>query len=124
MPRTKTTKQHFRQFKKYVLKYIKLYGLLDWELDINHDTEYEGYDGATWVNYEAKHARIHLGSEVATVDMELIAYHEVLELLLYPLREVPECIHEREDYQTREVHSIIQRLLNVHLGHVRNGCVG
>ena len=88
-----TTNAHFKKFKKNVEKWIKHFGLLNWEVGCHHQDEDEDSENdlayTTFV-IDNRRADIFLTNEWCTdiTDRELdkTAFHEVCEVLLLSLR--------------------------------------
>jgi hypothetical protein len=113
----KTTPEEFKLFKSECLKWIDFFGLHDWRVDFSHE-KIKGYACVTVNGLEDKvalfsfntecdkHARKHL-------DIPKTAFHEVMELLLYPLFYIGTCryVQPEEFYAAR--HSIIRTFENV-----------
>lgn len=117
-----TTPEHFELFRAEAQRFIDLFGLLDWYVLFAHR---EG--GASLAdinaNYFGKSAEIGLFKEWAPPDipsddlMRHCAFHEVMELLLVPMRKIaldPDMNRQEKKHALDvEAHAIIRRLENV-----------
>jgi hypothetical protein len=84
----KTTKKDFEVFKSECRKWVKYFGLLDWEITYSN-VEDAGSRGSCTVGYTGRLATINLATEwdykPDESEMNLTAFHEVCELLTAPL---------------------------------------
>ena len=116
----KTSKAHFEIFKKECEKWIKLFGLSNWEISIEHS---KGDSDRAWIIPVTKGrvVRICLGSnwinlepDKITPDMlKRVAFHEVCEVLIEPLAWLAECRFLNPDQLDPARHDIIHRLEEV-----------
>ena len=116
----KTTKKHFKLFKREVKKWIRIYGLKDWEIRITHGYEAIPNSRASISSdLTGRLARIGLSAEwdeewdLSDEELKLCAFHEVSELLICPL-----LINARARYISPEEleeagHYIVRTLENV-----------
>ena len=87
----KTTKKDFELFKKECKKWIKYYGLTDWDVSFFHtESETEGFLAKTVASLPAMAADIFLSKNwtdkyYSVGEIKSTAHHEVLELLFMPL---------------------------------------
>ncbi len=109
------TGEHFDTFKKEVEYWIQYFGMIDWELHIEN-TEEEDALGTCYGSIEHKLAGINLSSvwdeEPTEIRIKQIAFHEVTELFLYPLRMI---MYERivtEKEIENAIHTVIRTLEN------------
>ena len=118
-----TTAEDFKLFKRLVNEYLAMFGLLDWRVHFAH---HELEDSRAQVSYQVygRIATFTLSKvwDMAPVEMSLrrSAYHEVMELMLGPLRQIA-CDYSLNDMARNnlldtETHVIIRRLENVYLG--------
>lgn len=113
----KTSKKHFTVFKKECLKWIVLFGLLDWKFSFFH----EQWDNEALANYktnlEGKCAAINLSIDwadepITNAQIKRSAFHEVCEVMLSRLAI---CVRSRfvsSDEIIEAIHDIIRRLEN------------
>jgi len=116
-----STKKHFEVFKKEVNKWVKAYGLLDWELNIEHiELADEANSAECAYNIVGKSATIRLNksfTDMSTFTMQEIkeaAAHEVFELLLCHFGHLAENRYTTAKEIEIARHGIIARLLNYH----------
>ena len=115
----KTTKKHFEIFKKEVEKWIKNFGLFDWEIQVEHGNISNNDNSAECqYNIMAKNAVLRLNTNFTETqpftdkDVRAAAFHEVAELLLCRLGFLAENRYITYNEIEIERHSIIARLLN------------
>lgn len=109
-------------FKKRVLHYVKEFGLTDYEVWFSTEkTEEENRAKVTW-NESAKQAnfitgRSWLRSGPSRAEIDIVAFHEVMELLLCKLKS---CAGDAgiwtEKYLDEQVHRVIRRIENFMFG--------
>jgi hypothetical protein len=111
----KITKADFKTFEKECHYWLKFFNLGDWDVDILH----EDIDniGECACNLPQKHCIIRLAHEwdfyaKSTEQIKLIAFHEVVELLLFELRIKAMSRIIGEDDVDTAIHTVIQRLSN------------
>jgi hypothetical protein len=120
----KTTKSHFGYFKKCCDKWVKIFGLLDWEIDYDHKKS-EGalINSEAWCTYDQEGGqRVTVGlstewdSPVNKNTLYLAARHEILHLLLAHLSMLteqrfgitPEGINQAEHIIIRRLESVLE----------------
>lgn len=116
---SKTTKSHFNTFKAEGERWLKLFGLSDWNVDFIHSNS-EDEDGANatcWGNIHQKYAKITMycvwDDELLNKEqISMVAFHEVLELLLMELRVLSGERYIQPSQLETAIHSVIQRLTN------------
>ena len=115
----KLTKTDFETFKKECEKWIKVFGLLDWDVKYQF-AEMEGTAGRCIANYVGCNATIVFSPEFITGELtdkrshiKETALHEVLELLLYPLTSLTGERTFDDGEVTHQTHRVIQRLMKV-----------
>lgn len=118
----KTTKAHFKLFKDECRKWIGKFGLLDYEIHYTHD-DYEG-SFAYCVHPDNRDDRIFtLGLSRNLIDgydesnvlwhIKHAAFHEIMEILLYPFQYLAETRFICRDEIDNERHRVIRILENV-----------
>jgi hypothetical protein len=124
---TQTNDEHFKIFKQECIRWIDIFGLTDWCIDIEHKDKRRltfGARGSCRPVLDNKCAVISLNKEwigeVTEKALKRTAFHEVLHILLYRLSWLAERnnymgkeVHEYEISQ--EVHGIINRMENAFL---------
>jgi hypothetical protein len=114
----KLTDEHFQIFKQEVKYWVEVFGLKGWELDIKMDTESRDQLAHTTYHASNRWAEINLcmkweGEKITEEFVRRYALHEVLELLIIPVRELCErrytCLSEID----MQVHVVIRTLENV-----------
>jgi len=116
----KTTAKHFKIFKAECEKWINRFGLFNWEVGYYHK---EDGDTSTfsWTVYRYSGRAVDVCLNRTWQDrpynmeyeLRLSAFHEVCEILLYPLRYLGECRFLSDGEIDPEVHSIIRILESV-----------
>ncbi|MFZ9247059.1 MAG: hypothetical protein ACO23K_02180 [Ilumatobacteraceae bacterium] len=79
--------QDFKRFKKYVLKYVEVFGLVEWNLTVSHGQIGGNIVAQTQYNSVSKNASIRLTEQAEADygvedDVRRLALHEVLHLLV------------------------------------------
>lgn len=106
-----TTKEHFEIFKKEAYKWIRIFGLYNWEVFFTHEK---------WNDTRAE-SSIDSTGKVATINLSITwknlkptkeyikeaAFHEVCELLLDPLAFLARERHITKEQIDMETHNII-----------------
>ncbi len=124
MPKSyKTTKKHFKLFKKEAKYWIERLHLNSWRVDILHHVRTDLIDGErvlAWCNWTWKYrtSEIYLNKEIgrtARMDAEVLsmaAFHEVCHLLLARLLTNADTNARpaEEDENIEVTHAIIRRL--------------
>jgi len=110
-----TTKADFKEFRAEVEFWVKIFGLHDFYIEVQHDQTSDTDLATTYFVLEGKHALITLqknwGADPPYKDqIKRTAFHEVAEILLSSLWLLA-CKREfSEDEIERERHAIINRL--------------
>lgn len=113
-----TTKEDFKNFKASVEKYIKFFGLIDWNCMFTHDKD-SGMANV-YVDLQAHFAHFSLCRDWSTQvavptqdEIDATAFHEVMELLLSDIRGIGLDIQlghsVKRDALEVEAHRIIHR---------------
>lgn len=116
-----TNEEHFNLFKKEATKYLELFGLHDWRVSFKHTVSDDEINGECVYLIDSRYAEIRLAenihSEPNDKNIAYIARHEVLELLLAPLRAMfyyEELLPSQKfSLGSREGHSIIRRIEHI-----------
>jgi len=115
----KTTRADFAIFRREVEKWIKAFGLYDWEVDVVHGgVEDSNHAAECLYQVDARRATIRLskefthGSEFTKDDIRQAAIHEVGELLLARLVFLAESRSVTYEQIEEAHHDVIARLLN------------
>ena len=111
----KITPKDFEVFKAESEKWIKTFGLIDWEVNYDYDL-----DGDCRASCQADYVnRITINSislewayKPKVAEIKRMAFHEVCELLLSPMRLVAEARFINEDELETARHSVIRVLEN------------
>ena len=112
MKKNKVTEKHYKLFQRCVKKWIGIYGLHDWELSVVWEQTCSDSMAKCEADLEQKMATIKLNTDwgktkVTAEELDRTAYHEVLELLLMPLRFL--VLHTNPNQQ---IHDVIARIEN------------
>ncbi len=114
-----TNKKHFEVFRKEVLKWIHVFGLLDWDVIVEHGGVDDDNNAAECAyNITAKSAIIRLSKTFTKTegftlqDLREAAAHEVCELLLCHFGYLAESRYTTYEQIETVRHSLIARLLN------------
>lgn len=111
----KTTKKEFELFKKECRKWIKFFGLFDWEVYYEHVELKEKAYATCHTDMLGMVATFSFNKVVGTNirdDIRRTAFHEVCELLISKLKIIAKCRFLSEDEITTANHEIIRRLEN------------
>jgi len=116
----KTTKKHFELFKKECKKWIEFFGLKEWNVSYDWCTPVEDCVLA-WSNhhFSAKSSYLILSKEwrntvpVTNEQVKKSAFHEVCEMMLFPLRYMSECRFLSDTEIDPEIHRLIRTFENV-----------
>lgn len=122
-------KKHFEIFKHECTKWIKTFGLIDYEIYFSNLAD-EKNRGFCITNYLGKIGTINMSTEWDFGDVKLsdkqlimeirkVAFHEVVELLLAQFVHIAESRYCNEDEMEESRHRIIRTLENVIFGCVR-----
>lgn len=118
MAKDKSTQKHFKIFKAECEKWLTRLNLRNWEVKYYHKEEDDSI--FSWCNfsYSGRSADVCLNinwpEKVPITEYELkrSAFHEVCEILLYPLRYLGECRFLTDSEIDPEVHNVIRILEN------------
>jgi hypothetical protein len=119
MTNSETTKEEFELFKSECQKWLKYFGLMDWKVDFSHEPLKDDEFAVVKSNgLEDKYAIIALNTKCDETDrkylnIEKTAFHEVMELFLYPLYYIGTCRYAQPEEFTAANHAIIRTLENV-----------
>lgn len=124
---TKPTDEHLVEFAEHVKKWLERFGMVDWDLSVSWGPDDEvGKDSAAcYYDIDARHAKITLNRDPSASfknELEVLALHEVLHLVLADLSEFASEYAPKnmaKDATTKE-HAIIQRLINLIMSYERH----
>ena len=115
----KTSKEDFKLFKQECKKWMKIFGLTDWEPYFLHLSK-KGSDALAGCSFNvvSRGATFHLNKNwaddvVSDKEIKITAFHEVTELLLGPLNYLSRERYVAVDQIEEATHAIIRRLENV-----------
>ena len=112
----KTTRADFERYKKETKYWVERFGLTDIEMFVEHDQIDEEARAVAIVQLEAKIARSILQqvwtSKPSDGEIERVAFHEFMEVLLSPLWVLATRRHITEDELESARHGIIRRFEN------------
>lgn len=113
----KTTKKDFELFKKECRKWIKVFGLKDWEINFEHVPVQSGI-GEHIFDSNNRWAYIKLATdwgntEISSCEVKRTAFHETVELWLGRIRILAKIRYVREDEIDEEIHALVRTLENV-----------
>jgi hypothetical protein len=110
----KTNEKQFKIYKKEVKKWIKIFGLYGWTIKYIHDQPILG-DGLAGVlpDLDARTVVFILNEDWVIPpkkkDIKLVAFHEVMELLLFRLNTLAKARYMQSEYDIdEEIHNIIK----------------
>ena len=109
------TKKEFKTFKKYVRKWLAILGLTDWEVSVQFGKVSEDTACQTLSENQNRLALIRIDEETENAsnkNLELIAIHECLELVMADIRDAL-CSFYNADLVDKNIHRVIRRLENV-----------
>lgn len=113
----KTTTKDFKFFKARAIKYQSLLGLMSWALYFNHEEVEGAYAVTAWSTNDMV-ASIRLATEwddmrpKSNHELDRLALHEVLHVLLAPLVSEAEYRYASQDSILAVEHSIVRVLEN------------
>ena len=113
----KITKAHFDIFKKECSKWIKYFGLLDWEVNIREEKRKVNYLAQTSVSFHNRIATIKVVKdwrqfETTNKEIKKTAFHEICEVMFYNVRYLAEARFLTENEIDPEIHKLIRILEN------------
>ena len=114
----KTSKKDFELYKNECRKWIKIFGLLDWELYFEHESKtVDALAGCSFTRV-GRNVTLWLSknwgtNKVSTLDIKMTAFHEIGELLLSPLNDLAMERFVTQDQVEEATHVIIRTLENV-----------
>jgi len=115
----KTTKKHFKMFKKECRKWIKIFGLLGHKFYFQHE-DIVGSQIAYCIfpnNHEDRVFTIGLTRNLkcgySLINIKRSAFHEVMEAFLYRIRNLASCRYLAPEEIEDEIHNIVRTLENV-----------
>ena len=114
----KTTEAHFKLFRQECEKWIKAFNLRNWEINYRH-TKPPG-DQKAWaaLNHQGRQCDLCLSSgwreafPITNIEIRKTAFHEVCELLLYPMYYLAESRFLSESEMEPACHDVIHALQN------------
>ena len=113
----KTTKKQFTLFKREIKSNIKLYGLMDWDVIIEHVQAGARSIATTVPELESRivvfslNTNILMDSALTDKDIKEVALHEVLELRFTKLEDM--VCKSMKTAAREEVHALIQTFINI-----------
>ncbi len=114
----KTTKKHFRMFKRECERWIAIFGLKGWEVVYFHEDDEE--EGRGWASYKVTGrvcsmglARTWKGVRPTKHGVRFVAFHEVCELLLARLMTEAKYRFTSEEVVDETAHEVIRVLEKV-----------
>lgn len=112
----KTTEADFEIFKAGVFRYMALFGLKGWEVDVRHNDKHIENRATCEADLSARHVTITLTKSKWSYvpserELKLVAFHEVCELLLWSLVQYAEARKPDGDLNSI-THEIIHTLEN------------
>ncbi len=114
----KTTKKDFVLYKAESQKWIALFGLNNWDVNFYHTDDEGSCLAWTAFNFEGKLVDSHLNKKwpermkPTPYEIRKTAFHEVCEVLLFPIRYLGECRFLTNSEMEPEVHNVINVLEN------------
>jgi len=108
MARHKTTDRDFEDFRRYCRKWQDVFSLAAWDLLIEWRKVKDG-SAETYTDHSQHTATIFLHKGVICFSVEVLAFHEVCEVMLSSLREMAEKGNNDGEVDA-EVHKVINTL--------------
>lgn len=117
----KTTPEHFEIFKKECEKWIEIFGLKNWCVRYYHKKDSDSAP-FSWTNYTYSGRAVDIflnkvwadkHNSLVEYELKQSAFHEVCEILLYPVRYLAECRFLTDSEIDPEIHNIIRTLESV-----------
>lgn len=114
----RTTKQHYLDFQKYAKKWQEKLGVSNWAVYFYHRSLEDAYASTAWQMSGAVATMTFCtnwdnGRELNDAELERVALHEVLHLLMAELISQAEARYTMADSIEIAEHSIIRRLESV-----------
>lgn len=113
-----TTKKHFKIFKKEFMKWYRRFGLIG--IEVNFEHRHRPTDGLAWCSYssEGQVSCVGLGKDwgdfiLDDKEIRKAAFHECMELFLYPIRNCADSRFTTEKEINEEMHRAIRTLEEV-----------
>jgi len=123
MKKYKTTKKDFKIFKSECKKWIKKFGLKDWDITYKHEkieslgtTKWHIID--RWVDITL--SKDFGKTESSKYEVKQTAYHEVIELLLAEFNTLAESRYSTYNQLETARHAIVQRMINCQFNGKKN----
>jgi len=113
----KINKKQFKMFEKECSKWIKYFGLLDWEVNIREEKRKVNYLAQTSVSFHNRIATIKVVKdwrqfETTNKEIKKTAFHEICEVMFYNVRYLAEARFLTESEIDPEIHKLIRILEN------------
>ena len=114
----KTTAKHFGIFRSECLKWIGIFGLTDWHIEVKHKAHRVDALASIWSDTVNRLAYLYLEPDWGTDDiteerLRLSAFHEVCEVLVTPLNICARSRFINESEIDEATHIIVRTLENV-----------
>lgn len=116
----KTTKRHFEIFKRECEKWIKIFGLVDWEVWYEHKKlKHENWLAQHASNVVGRNIWYALNTEwdqavpLTEHEIKASAFHEVFESRMANLRAIAKERSLNDDELDEEIHAIVKLIQNV-----------
>lgn len=115
---SKTSKKDFEIFKAECVKWIGIFGLVDWEIEFYHEDLGKGILAKHDYNEVSRFGNIRFGLDwgdykIIPQEVRKTAFHEVSEFRLCKLRDLAKSRFIREEEIDEEIHAIVHILENV-----------
>jgi hypothetical protein len=113
-----TTVKEFELFKSECLKWIDYFGLKDWKIDFLHEElKSESYAECRVEGISSRNVVLCFNTKCSEYDRKCLnirktAFHEVWELILWPLQYIGTCRYVQPEEFTTAVHSVIRTMEN------------
>jgi len=111
----KTTKKDFAEFKAECNRWIEYFGLIGWEVSYQIDTD-NSCRGSCMADLDSGIVILGFGNEFAQTpdrfEIKRVAFHEVCELLLSPMRILGQSRYISEEEMGSQRHCVINILQN------------
>lgn len=107
----------FRYLHERCIHWRNMFGLYDTDMVIESGETVDGTDLQCYYDHESKTAKITVNEEIDETEpdrLDMLAHHEVAEILLGPLQTLAMARDFNESVLEAETHAIINRLWNIH----------
>lgn len=111
----KTSKKDFELFKKECAKWLKYFGMTDWKAYYSHEYVNGGFACCKVEGIEGRNVVFCLSTDVGNrkdLDIPMTAFHEVWELILWPMEYIGTCRYTQPEEIRVARHAVIRMMEN------------